>query len=119
MEYLKGTKISQIEMAQHDRAALAQHIVEAAFRQLFEDGLFHGDPHPGNLLVLEGDVVGLLDFGLVGRLTSQMQETLVMLVLSVALKGADSVARLLYRLGDPDGSAGHQAFKAGIQESLN
>ncbi len=119
MEYLKGTKISQIEMAQHDRAALAQHIVEAAFRQLFEDGLFHGDPHPGNLLVLEGDVVGLLDFGLVGRLTSQMQETLVMLVLSVALKDADSVARLLYRIGVPDGRADLQAFKADIQVIFN
>jgi len=119
MEYLKGTKISQIEMAQHDRAALAQHIVEAAFRQLFEDGLFHGDPHPGNLLVLEGDVIGLLDFGLVGRLTKQMQETLVMLVLSVALKDADSVARLLYRVGVPDGRADLQGFKIDIQGIFN
>ena len=119
MEYLKGTKISQIEMAQHDRAALAQHIVEAAFRQLFEDGLFHGDPHPGNLLVLEDDVIGLLDFGLVGRLTHQMQETLVMLVLSVALKDADSVARLLYRVGVPDGRADLQGFKADIQLIFN
>jgi ubiquinone biosynthesis protein len=115
MEYLKGTKISLIEMAQHDRAALAQHVVEAAFRQLFEDGLFHGDPHPGNLLVLEGDVIGLLDFGLVGRLTKQMQETLVMLVLSVALKDADSVARLLYRVGVPDGRTDLQGFKTDIQ----
>jgi len=115
MEYLKGTKISLIEMAQHDRAALAQHIVEAAFRQLFEDGLFHGDPHPGNLLVLEGDVIGLLDFGLVGRLTKQMQETLVMLVLSVALKDADSVARLLYKVGVPDGRTDLQGFKTDIQ----
>jgi len=115
MEYLKGTKISLIEMAQHDRAALAQHIVEAAFRQLFEDGLFHGDPHPGNLLVLEGDVIGLLEFGLVGRLTKQMQETLVMLVLSVALKDADSVARLLYKVGVPDGRTDLQGFKTDIQ----
>jgi len=42
-------------------------------------------------------VLGLLDFGLVGRLTKRMQETLVLLVLSIAIKDADSVARLLYR----------------------
>jgi ubiquinone biosynthesis protein len=118
LEYLRGVKISQIDLTQHDRGKIARHIVEGAFRQLFEDGLFHGDPHPGNILVLEDEVIGLLDFGLVGRLTKRMQETLVMLVLSIALKDSDSVARLLYRLGVPDGRADLLGFKTDIEGIL-
>ena len=118
LEYLRGVKIRQINLAEHDRATLARHIIEGAFRQLFEDGLFHGDPHPGNILVLEGEVLGLLDFGLVGRLTKKMQETLVLLVLSIALKDADSVARLLYRVGVADGRADLLGFKADIEGIL-
>jgi ubiquinone biosynthesis protein len=93
--------------------------VDASFRQLFQDGLFHGDPHPGNILVQEGDVIALLDFGVVGRLTRQMQETLVMLVLSIALKDSDSVARLLYRLGSADARANLMGFRQDIDAILN
>lgn len=118
LERLDGVKISQVDLATHDRALLARRIIEASFRQLFEDGLFHGDPHPGNILVLEGDVLGLLDFGIVGRVSAQMQETLVMLVLAVALKDADSVARILYRVGVPDQRANLAAFRNDIQQIL-
>ncbi len=119
LEFIRGVKISQIDLEKHDRAVLAKHIIEGSFRQLFEDGLFHGDPHPGNILVLEGDVIALLDFGLVGRLTKQMQETLVMLVLAVALKDSDSVARILYRIGLPDSRANLAAFRSDIDGILN
>jgi ubiquinone biosynthesis protein len=111
-------KISQANLDQHDRAKLARRIVEASFRQVFQDGLFHGDPHPGNILVLDGDVIGLLDFGLVGRVSKQMQETLIVLVLSIALKDADSVARILYRLGAPDARANLLGFKRDIEGIL-
>lgn len=118
LEFLRGTKISQVDLSKHDRATLARNLVEGAFLQLFEDGLFHGDPHPGNLLVLEGDRLGLIDFGVVGRLTPHMQETLVMLVLSVGLKDAESVARILYRTGAPDSRANLAGFKADIEKIL-
>jgi len=119
LEFIEGVKISQVDLAKHDRAAIAKHVIEGAFRQLFEDGLFHGDPHPGNILVLEGDTLALLDFGLVGRVSKQMQETLVMLVLSIALKDADSVARILYRVGVPEGRANLSAFKNDIAQILS
>lgn len=118
LEFIPGVKISQADLSKHDRSALARNIVEASFRQLFEDGLFHGDPHPGNILVLEGDVIALLDFGVAGRVTKQMQETLVILVLSIALKDADSVARILYRLGAPDTRSNLMGFKNDIEGIL-
>jgi ubiquinone biosynthesis protein len=119
LQLLKGEKISAIDLEKHDRKLLATHLIENAFRQLFEDGLFHGDPHPGNILVLEGERLGLLDFGVVGRVTKQMQENLVMLVLAVALKDADTVARLLYRVATPDKRSNLAAFRTEIQELLD
>jgi ubiquinone biosynthesis protein len=116
LEFLPGVKLRDAQLTPEQRHVLAKHILEMAFRQLFEDGLFHADPHPGNLLVLENQVIGLLDFGLVGHVTKPMQETLVMLVLSVALRDADSVARLLYRVGAPTEHANLAEFRADIEE---
>jgi len=119
LEYLPGVKISQVDLSKHDRTQLSRILVESAFRQIFEDGLFHGDPHPGNLLVMENDVLALLDFGVVGRITPQMQQTLVMLVLAVALKDPDSVARIIYRVGIPDARANLSGFRADIEMLLS
>ncbi|ADO72174.1 ABC1 kinase family protein [Stigmatella aurantiaca] len=118
LEFISGVKISQAQLEQADREVLARHLLDGSFRQLFEDGLFHGDPHPGNLLVLEGNRLALLDFGVVGRLTKPMQETLVMLCLAVALKDSDSVARLLYRVGVADSRANLAGFRNDIEAIL-
>ena len=100
LDFVDGVKISEINAESgHDVERVARNIIEAAFRQLFEDGLFHGDPHPGNVLVLPGDRIALLDFGLVGRLTRPMQEALVTMILAVSLRDADSIARVLTRIG--------------------
>src|SRR5947209_6968351 len=98
LQELKGVKLkTALESGQSagiDRQQLARHVLEASFQQLFKDGLFHGDPHPGNIIVMEGNRIGLLDFGLVGRLTKQMQESMIVLVLAISLRDPDTVARL-------------------------
>ncbi len=119
MEFLRGTKISQLDPSVHDKEKIARNLVEGAFRQLFQDGVFHGDPHPGNILVLEDGVVALIDFGIVGRITRQMQQTLVSLVMAIALKDSDSVARILYRVGVPDSRANLIGFRNDIDGILN
>ena len=119
MEYLEGVRLLDADLDPERRAALARTVVDVSFRQLFVDGLFHGDPHPGNFLLLENDVIALLDFGLVGRLTRQMREQLVLLCVAVALKDSDSVARLLYRLGGPEGRASLSAFRSDVDGLLN
>src|SRR5262249_61194724 len=73
----------------------------------------------GTLLPAPGDVNALLDFGLLGRLTRQMREQRVLLCVAVALKDAASVARLLYRLGGPEGRASLAAFRSDIDGLLN
>ena len=70
-----------------DPSRLARTITRAFLKQMFEDGLFHGDLHAGNMLSLPGDKLGLLDFGAVGYLSEELQEALGHLF--VALIGRD------------------------------
>ena len=119
MEFLDAPSLAHAELDAAQKQTLAKTILEGAFKQLFEDGLFHGDPHPGNLLVLPGPVLGLIDFGLVGRVTRQMQDTLVQLVLAIGLKDSETAARILYRLGTPDARTNLMAFRTDIDAILN
>ncbi|MFO0596834.1 MAG: AarF/UbiB family protein [Myxococcaceae bacterium] len=118
MEFIDAPQLSHANLDEAGKQELAKIILKGAFKQLFEDGLFHGDPHPGNLLVLPGPVLGLIDFGLVGRVTRQMQDTLVQLVLAIGLKDSDSAARILYRLGTPDARTNLIAFRKDIDAIL-
>src|SRR5262249_37125659 len=117
LSHVEGVKITEA-VPPHDGPTLARSLIESAFRQLFEDGLFHGDPHPGNLLVLPDGRIAVLDFGLLGRLTPQMRENVVLLSMAVGLRDSDSVARLLYRVGIPDQRTNLAAFRGEIDAIL-
>ncbi|MFT3916089.1 MAG: AarF/ABC1/UbiB kinase family protein [Anaeromyxobacteraceae bacterium] len=121
LERVEGRHLSDVANAPDglDLEAIARNLIEAAFRQLFEDGLFHGDPHPGNILVLPGNRIALLDFGLVGRLSRQQQEALVTLIVAVALRDPESVARMLNRIGMPDTHGPIGEFKEEIRGLLD
>jgi ubiquinone biosynthesis protein len=106
LDFVEGIKVTDLAgRVGYDPERVARNIIEAAFRQLFGGGIFHGDPHPGNILVLPGNRIALLDFGLVGRIGRPMQEALVTLVVAVALRDPETVARVLYRIGIPDAHA--------------
>ncbi|MEM1023842.1 MAG: AarF/UbiB family protein [Myxococcota bacterium] len=98
IQFLDGVPLSRLP-PEADKARIARHVIEEAFTEVFVDGVFHADPHAGNLLYLGEDRYGILDFGLIGQLNPQMQETLVVLALAVALRDPDSVARTIVRLG--------------------
>jgi ubiquinone biosynthesis protein len=71
-EYIEGIKISDVEKlrkADLDLPAIARLGARAVLKQVFEDGLFHADPHPGNLFVTPEGKIAAVDFGMVGRLT--------------------------------------------------
>lgn len=99
--FVDGVPFSRLP-PEADRPALARRLMQEAFDQVFMDGIFHADPHAGNLLYMGPGQFGILDFGLLGRLTRQMQETLVVLALAVAMRDPDSAARTLYRLGQSE-----------------
>lgn len=101
MSWVEGRRLSQI-LPGPEADQIAHNVVQASFDQMFADGLFHADPHPGNVFVLDDGRLALLDFGATARISYAMRETLVVLVLSIGMRDAGAVARLLYRVGIPE-----------------
>lgn len=114
MEYVAGRKISAIETGSDEAERYALLLVEGFFRMIFEDGHFHADPHPGNLIVDEQGRLALIDFGLCGYLSSAQRDRLVSLVISVLAGDVDGIARVLVRMGQPTGHLPMAAFKGEI-----
>src|SRR5262249_52346769 len=76
MEYLDGFKLTQPQLFAEwglDRKLLARRLSRCMFRQIFEQGFFHSDPHPGNVLFMRDNQVGLVDFGIVARLPDDLR----------------------------------------------
>ncbi len=102
MEYVEGTKLTDfvlLEELGYDRKALAGIIVRAIFQQILIEGFFHGDPHPGNILALSGDVVSLIDFGMVGRLTPDMKYNFASIVMAMMRQDTDGMIQAVLRMG--------------------
>ncbi len=113
MQYLEGVRIDDIEAIrnQHlDPRNLCRIIFTAYIKQIFEDGFFHADPHPGNLLVSPDGRVIFLDFGMVGVLRPQRRETYTRLLLAIADDDIEEVAACYRRLGVAIADADADAF---------
>lgn len=99
MDYIPGKKITQIEPLERmelDGAPLADELFNAYLKQVLVDGIFHADPHPGNVFLTEDRRLALLDFGMVGRTTPEMQESLIKILIAISEgKGEDAVAHVI------------------------
>ena len=83
LEYLEGIPLTDLERLREsgaDLRAIAENVGDLFAKMIFEHGFFHGDPHPGNVLILPGDVVGLLDFGLAKELPNGFAASMADLV---------------------------------------
>jgi ubiquinone biosynthesis protein len=98
MEYLQGTSVIKVEDPE-ERRRVARIIVGEAYKQIFVDGFFHADPHPGNVRYLEDGRIGMIDFGLVGRISPRMRDLIVKLTMAVAVRDATSAAKTIYSAG--------------------
>ncbi len=80
-------------------AQVARHGAEMYLDMVFRHGFYHGDPHPGNLVVLENGTIGLLDFGMVGRLDESLREDIEDMLLAIVTQDAQQLTSLVMRLG--------------------
>ena len=107
MQRLTGTALSKagglIEERGLDRTELARILLDTLLRQIMLDGTFHADPHPGNILLLEDSRLGLLDFGSVGRLDTELQASLQRTMLALSRRDPTALAdALLEVMARPD-----------------
>jgi ubiquinone biosynthesis protein len=98
MERLQGGAVTQVEETE-ERKRIARVLLQESYKQVFVDGFFHADPHPGNLRFLEDGRIGLIDFGLVGRLSPRIRDLLVRLAMAVAFRDSERVAKIVYSAG--------------------
>jgi ubiquinone biosynthesis protein len=102
MEYVEGVKLNEIDQLKqkgYNVKRLAERLAKAVFQQIFVHGYFHGDPHPGNVLVLPGEVIAFIDFGMVGRLTPEMRYHFSSLVIALMRQSADGVIKSICQMG--------------------
>lgn len=121
MERLEGVSIDDIEGIDAlglDRKEIANKGVNAYFKMIFEDGFFHADPHPGNIFVLEDGRIGLIDFGIVGWLTSELMENIANTFLAVLNKNFDRLVDLYMDLGIVTDEGNIESFRREFKNDL-
>ena len=101
MEYIDGIYISDIERLKnegYDLSLIAKRGAEVGFRSALEFGFFHADPHPGNLVIMPGNVICLLDYGMMGTLSKSYRERLGRMVYYIVNDDEKRTARALLGL---------------------
>ena len=119
LELLNGRSLSVLDPADQDVVEpLMDKVIDATYLQVFEYGFFHGDPHPGNLMLLDDGRLAYLDFGVTGTLTGEMQDTLMNLFMSLVYQDAESVALTLYRAGATDDRVDLKGFSREVERLI-
>jgi predicted unusual protein kinase regulating ubiquinone biosynthesis (AarF/ABC1/UbiB family) len=101
-EFVEGTKVTDVAALEElgiDRTMLAQRILTAYCRMIFIDGVYHADPHPGNILVRPDGGIVFLDFGAVGELSPQMKDGIPMFLEGVIRRDNQKITAALRRMG--------------------
>lgn len=117
MERVRGNKLTQLD-DDVDASEVAELYLDAAYQMLFQDGFFHGDLHPGNVFLEDDGRLGIIDFGMVGRLSKSMRERVVDIIFSVLREDLEAVARIWYTLGKPTQRVDYAVFEADVVEIL-
>lgn len=111
---IPGRHLAALENSGLDRKELARRGARAVLKMILEDGLFHADPHPGNVLYLPGNRIAFLDFGMVGRLSDERRFQLAVLLHGLVAHDASSVADVLL-----DWSTGDEANSETLQSEID
>jgi ubiquinone biosynthesis protein len=125
LEMLHGMKpdnLGALREAGVDLPALARRCADVMLTMIFEHGFFHADPHAGNFFVEDNATIGLIDFGMVGRLDASTRDALVRVLIAVAAADTEQLVDATMRLGVITGSVNRDAllrdFDAILQQQL-
>ena len=122
MEYIPGKKITALNplrLLEIDAGSLADELFSAYLKQFLVDGLFHADPHPGNVFLTDDDRIALLDLGMVGRVTQTFQDNLLRLLLAISEGRGDSAAEAAVKMGEAKEGFDRRTFERRIGELVN
>jgi ubiquinone biosynthesis protein len=118
LERVEGSPASVLHHEDPRAPAYARKVLACEFTQVFENGFYHGDPHPGNLFILPDDRLAYLDFGLVGVITAEMQREISAIFVSLVFRDAEGLALAVYRAGGMDGRVDLRAFRGEVSRLM-
>ena len=120
MEFIPGTKVtalSPLARLEIDGERLADALFRAYLKQMLHDGLFHADPHPGNVFLV-GHKIALIDLGMVARVRPALQDRLLQLLLCVAENRPDEAVKILLLLAEEREDSDTAAFRRGVADII-
>ncbi|MDH5478485.1 MAG: AarF/UbiB family protein, partial [Nitrospinota bacterium] len=121
MEWMEGVSFGRIAREPVDGVdtkKLAQKGAEVFLKMIFVNGFYHADPHPGNLMMCEGETVGLLDFGMMGRLSPRMREHIEDMTSAAIEKDSDKLARIITRAGSTPPDLNYSALGSDVADYI-
>ncbi|HEV2902246.1 MAG TPA: AarF/UbiB family protein [Gaiellaceae bacterium] len=119
LEHIEGRKVAGDRGLDDERAAyLAREFFRAYVRQVAAEGVYHADPHRGNVLLTPDGRLALLDFGLLGRLDDDTRSTIAQLLLAIAQNRGDDVAALIFSLSHTTLESDEPGFVAELRRKL-
>ncbi len=101
MEYINGIKASEIKKLEStglDRKTIAINGAEFILKQIFEHGVFHADPHPGNIFILENNIIAPLDYGMIGYIDDEMKEEMGIALSAFMKKDVDKLVKIFINI---------------------
>ncbi len=118
MDFLEGHKIYKaIADHGHEGPLIAKAATGIIIKMIFEDGFFHADPHPGNILI-SGDraapKIGMVDLGMVGRLSQEMRAKTIDMMIAAVRNDHEALADALYSIGTPTKKVDKRAYRAEV-----
>lgn len=117
MEYVSGIKVDDVaalDAAGYDRRSVAYHSARMILKEILVDGFFHADPHPGNLVVMPGEVIGVMDFGQVGYLEPGDRAELMRLYLLIVQGETLGIVEHLIHMG----VASYRVDRGALQQDI-
>jgi ubiquinone biosynthesis protein len=122
MERLEGIKLSEaarLSEAGIDLAEVSRRGAELYMEMIFSTGYYHADPHPGNLVVMPGNVIGLLDFGMVGRIDEPLREDIEEMLLAIGNRDAVHLTSIITRLGAVPANLDHAGLSLDVTDFVS
>ncbi len=119
LEFFDGLKVDKAVQAGVSGKVVAKNAVGVVIKMIFEDGFFHADPHPGNVIIMGNPdwsvpVIGLIDLGMVGRLSPELRDRTVDLMVAAVRKDSYAVADALYQIGRPTKKVDMREYRAEV-----
>jgi ubiquinone biosynthesis protein len=116
LEGIIGTDSAALAASGADLNEFARRGANMYLQMVFRDAFYHADPHPGNLMLLPGGVVGVLDCGMVGRLDEELAEGVEDMLMAVANSNSADLAETLLRLGSAPAGISRDQFRADVSD---